>query len=218
MDAAAHLIELLGRPATEVAPLLLGATLSHTTPEGTVTVRLTEMEAYLGAADSDAPDPGSHSYRGPTARNAAMFGPPGRLYVYFTYGMHYCANVVCGPEGTATGVLLRAGEVLEGLELARLRRPASRSDKDLAQGPARLATALGLDRRHYGMSVLGGELALVLPASPPDAAIRTGPRVGLAPPGGTPEYPWRFWLDGDPTVSTYKPAVPKRRTPPVTSS
>jgi DNA-3-methyladenine glycosylase len=203
------LLELLGRPATEVAPLLLGATLSHTTPEGTVSVRLTEVEAYLGAAGSAAPDPGSHSYRGRTPRNAAMFGPAGHLYVYFTYGMHYCANVVCGPEGTATGILLRAGEVVQGLELARRRRPASRSDKDLAQGPARLATALDLDRQHYGMSVLGGDLSLVLPESPPAAVVRTGPRVGLSGPGGTLEYPWRFWLDGDPTVSKYKPAVSK---------
>jgi DNA-3-methyladenine glycosylase len=105
--------ELLARPSLEVAPALLGAVLRHRTPEGVVAVRLTEVEAYAGADD-----PGSHAFRGMTRRNDVMFGPAGRLYVYFTYGMHHCCNVVVGPEGTASAVLLRAGQVVEGHELA----------------------------------------------------------------------------------------------------
>src|SRR5690606_16906565 len=120
------LLDLLIRPADEVAPLLLGA---HLTGRG-VTVRLTEVEAYLGEAD-----PGSHAFRGLTPRTRTMFGEPGHLYVYFSYGMHVCANVVCSPEGTASAVLLRAGEVVDGLELARERRPTAKSDADLARGP-----------------------------------------------------------------------------------
>ncbi len=129
------LSDLLERPVLEVAPRLLGATLTH----GGVTVRLTEVEAYDGGND-----PGSHAYRGETRRNAVMFGPAGRLYVYFTYGMHHCCNVVCGPEGTANAVLLRAGEVVDGLDEARARRGRS-SDRDLARGPGRLCQALGID-------------------------------------------------------------------------
>jgi DNA-3-methyladenine glycosylase len=126
----------LSGPVLEVAPRLLGARFTH----AGVTVRLTEVEAYDGADD-----PGSHAHRGMTARNEVMFGPPGHLYVYFTYGMHHCCNVVCGPEGRASAVLLRAGEVVDGLDLARERRPGS-SDRDLARGPARLCKALALDR------------------------------------------------------------------------
>ncbi len=131
---------LLERPVLEVAPLLLGATLRH----GDVAVRLTEVEAYDGAND-----PGSHGHRGRTARNSVMFGPAGHLYVYFTYGMHHCCNVVCGSEGAAAAVLLRAGEVVDGLETARQRRPRS-SDRDLARGPARLCRALGIDLDQNG--------------------------------------------------------------------
>jgi DNA-3-methyladenine glycosylase len=134
-----------------------------------------------------------------------MFGPPGRLYVYFTYGMHYCCNVVVSPPGRASAVLLRAGEVTEGLELARSRRGRS-TDRDLARGPARLCQALAIDRAHDGTDLTSGALTLT-PGQPP-ATPATGPRVGLRLAA---DRPWRFWVDGDPTVSTYRPAVPRRR-------
>jgi DNA-3-methyladenine glycosylase len=187
----AGLAELLSGPPEQVAPLLLGGLLSHSG----VTVLLTEVEAYAGAAD-----PGSHAFRGRTARNATMFGPAGHLYVYFTYGMHFCANVVCGPEGLASGCLLRAGEVVDGLELARSRRLGA-SDRDLARGPARLTRALDLGREHDGADLSLGPVRLEL--GEPVGDISTGPRVGLR---GAPERPWRFWITGDPTVSVYRPA------------
>jgi DNA-3-methyladenine glycosylase len=187
-----------------VAPLLLGAVLHG---RG-ASVRLTEVEAYLGAAD-----PGSHAFRGQTRRNATMFGPPGHLYVYFTYGMHTCANVVCGPEGTPTGILLRAGEVVTGLDVARERRTTSRADADLARGPARLTVAAGIVLADDGADLGHGAIRLDLPAVPLSAAlVASGPRTGVSGPGGSDEYPWRFWIRGDPTVSPYKPHVPKRRT------
>jgi DNA-3-methyladenine glycosylase len=126
-----------------------------------------------------------------------MFGPPGHLYTYFTYGMHHCANIVCGPEGRASAVLLRAGEVVEGIEVARSRRGSS-TDRDLARGPARLCSALGLDLSHNGLDLTSGALALG-PSVDPDL-ISTGPRVGLRLAA---DRPWRFWLADDPTVSRY---------------
>ncbi|MCI0142058.1 DNA-3-methyladenine glycosylase [Arthrobacter bambusae] len=197
---------ILSGDPRDVAPLLLGAVLSHRTPEGTVSVRLSEVEAYLGPRDSAQPDPGSHTFGGPTARNAPMFGPAGHLYVYFTYGMHYCANIVCGPDGVASALLLRAGEVVAGQALAQSRRPASRSLNDLASGPARLASALGLTTADSGRDALAAPFSLDLPASPAvPPAITSGLRVGVSGDGGSAAYPWRFWLSGDPTVSRYKP-------------
>jgi DNA-3-methyladenine glycosylase len=184
--------------AEEVAPLLLGAILRH----GEVACRLTEVEAYAGAAD-----PGSHSFKGETPRNRVMFGPSGRLYVYFTYGMHFCANVVCGPEGEASAVLLRAGEIVDGRGLARERRTTAKADRDLARGPARLCRALGIDLTHYGHYLMQEPLTLSLPAAPP-ARFETGPRVGLRLAA---DRPWRFWLTDEPSVSSYRPAVPRRR-------
>ncbi|WP_434992933.1 DNA-3-methyladenine glycosylase [Arthrobacter sp. Ld5] len=189
----------LGGSALEVAPSLLGAHLTHGTDDGDVTVRITEVEAYLGPDD-----PGSHAFRGRTARNATMFGPAGHLYVYFTYGMHYCANIVCGEEGWATGLLLRAGEIVDGADLARERRSRPAKDLDLARGPARLAQALGLDRRNDGADVLAHPFRLVLPEQPATAVL-SGPRVGVSGIAGTGEYPWRFWLPEEPTVSRYRP-------------
>ncbi|WP_210502280.1 DNA-3-methyladenine glycosylase [Nocardioides xinjiangensis] len=176
----------------EVAPRLLGAVLTH----GGVSVRLTEVEAYAGPDD-----PGSHAFRGPTPRNAVMFGPPGRLYVYFIYGMHHCANLVTGPEGSPGAVLLRAGEVVGGHEVARERRPAG-PDRDLARGPARLCRVLGIDLADNGAIPR-------LERGDPPAHVSTGPRVGLRLAA---ELPWRYWITGDPTVSTYRPAAPRRRT------
>lgn len=191
----------LTRPATEVAPLLLGGVLHG---RG-VSIRLTEVEAYLGELD-----PGSHAFRGRTRRNAVMFGPAGHLYTYFTYGMHVCANIVCGPEGVAMGVLLRAGEVISGLDLARERRVTSRMDADLARGPARLTVALGITLDDGGTDLGAGPIRFEPPRHPaPEVA--TGPRTGVAGPGGSADYPWRFWIPGDPTVSPYKRSVPKTR-------
>ncbi|MFF2245694.1 DNA-3-methyladenine glycosylase [Arthrobacter sp. NPDC058130] len=209
---AVSLRETLSADARHVAPLLLGAVLTHDGREGSVSVRITEVEAYLGPHDSRHPDPGSHTFRGQTARNAPMFGPAGHLYVYFTYGMHHCANIVCGPEGVASALLLRAGEVVAGHDLARARRPTSKSDDDLASGPARLATALGLTTADSGRDALAPPFRLELPVNPPDgvAGVSSGPRVGVSGAGGSHDYPWRFWLSGDPTVSRYKPAKPAR--------
>jgi DNA-3-methyladenine glycosylase len=197
---------ILSGDPRDVAPLLLGAVLSHRTPEGTVSVRLSEVEAYLGPRGSAQPDPGSHTFGGPTARNAPMFGPAGHLYVYFTYGMHYCANIVCGPDGVASALLLRAGEVVAGQALARSRRPASKSLTDLASGPARLASAMGLTTADSGRDALAEPFDLELPVTPAaPLAVASGLRVGVSGDGGSADYPWRFWLSGDPTVSRYKP-------------
>ncbi len=195
---------LLLPPSYEVAPLLLGSVLSVDSPEGTVSLRITEIEAYHGAKD-----PGSHAFRGKTSRNAVMFGEPGHLYTYFTYGMHTCANVVCGPEGQASGLLLRAGEVVEGIELARARRETSKTDADLARGPARLTVAAGITLADGGADLAASRIRLELGGGA--AEVATGPRTGVSGPGGTAEFPWRFWIPGDRTVSPYKAHVPKRR-------
>ena len=169
------------------------------------------MEAYAGETD-----PASHSYRGRTGRNGVMFGPPGYAYVYFTYGMHFCVNVVCMPAGIPRAVLLRAGRVTAGEDLARRRRARWRSEasqgsvlpvRDLARGPARLCQALAIDRAQNGLDVCSadGELRL-RPADPglrADGAIEVavGPRVGVS---AAADVPWRFWVAGDPTVSAYR--------------
>jgi len=188
-------------PVADVAPLLLGAVVRT----ADVAIRLTEVEAYAGESD-----PGSHAFRGRTARTDVMFGRAGLAYVYFTYGMHWCMNVVTGPDGVASAVLLRAGEVVDGIESARARRPRS-SDRDLARGPARLTTALGIDGSYGGTDLLdpGSPVRLDLDAAPAAAAVRSGPRVGVGGAGAA--TPWRFWLDGEPTVSVYRPAVQRRR-------
>ncbi|HVM28789.1 MAG TPA: DNA-3-methyladenine glycosylase [Mycobacteriales bacterium] len=193
--------DALARDVLDVAPDLLGCLLVA----GGVSVRLTEVEAYAGQSD-----PGSHAYRGRTPRTAVMFGPPGHAYVYFTYGMHWCMNVVTGPDGTASAVLLRAGEVVGGLEVARERRPGVR-DRDLCRGPARLTRTLGVDREHDGVDLLDPAAPVRLLPGPPTGPdrVRTGPRVGVA--GAGAPTPWRFWVDGEPTVSPYRAAVPRRR-------
>jgi DNA-3-methyladenine glycosylase len=206
--AGEQLREFLSGDARELAPLLLGAVLTHDSREGRVSVRLTEVEAYLGPEDSLHPDPGSHTYRGPTPRNAPMFGPAGHLYVYFTYGMHHCTNIVCGPEGVASALLLRAGEIVEGAELARHRRTTSKNPADLASGPARLAKALGLTTAYSGRDALVPPFGLTLPDRPA-TQVSSGPRVGVSGAGGSEDYAWRFWLSGDPTVSRYKAAKPR---------
>ena len=199
--------ELLSRPAPETARDLLGMVLEVDSPQGTVAVALSEVEAYAGPVD-----PASHAYRGRTARNAVMFGPAGFLYVYFVYGMHWCCNVVCGPDGDASAVLLRAGRVVGGAAVARTRRPAARTDTELARGPARLAGALGLTGADTGADLLDPASRVRLRAGQPvpDAAVCRGPRVGIAVAA---EVPWRLWVDGDPTVSPYRPGTRRRRPP-----
>lgn len=183
------------RDAVTVARDLLGRVVESRTPEGLVAVRLVETEAYAGEDD-----PASHAWRGPTPRSAVMFGPPGRLYVYFTYGMHHCANVVCGPEGRASAVLLRAGEVVAGLDLARARRRPGAPERQLASGPANLAACLGLDTGWTGTDVVarGSALRLREGAPVPDDGVVAGPRVGIT---RAVERPWRFRLAGNPHVS-----------------
>jgi len=202
--------EFFARPSVEVAPDLLGCVLEHETADGLVAVELTEVEAYAGRSD-----PASHAYRGKTRRNAVMFGPPGHAYVYFTYGMHFCVNMVClGEEGSASAVLLRAGAIIAGEDLARARRargPGVVASRDLARGPARLCQALAIDRSLDGADVCVAQspLRMLSGAGNParSAKILTGPRVGVS---SAAEIPWRFWYEGDPTVSVYRPHVPRR--------
>ena len=212
--------DFFARPSAEVAPDLLGCVLEHETADGLVAVELTEVEAYAGRSD-----PASHAYRGRTRRNAVMFGPPGHAYVYFTYGMHFCVNMVClGEPGSASAVLLRAGAIIAGEDLARARRTrgpvpegpvsggrARIAPRDLARGPARLCQALAIDRALDGadVCVAGSPLRMLSGAGNParSAKIVTGPRVGVS---SAAEIPWRFWYDGDPTVSVYRPHVPRR--------
>ena len=216
--------DFFARHAVKVAPDLLGCVLEHQTADGLVAVELTEVEAYAGRSD-----PASHAYRGKTRRNAVMFGPPGHAYVYFTYGMHFCVNMVClGEEGSASAVLLRAGAVIAGEDLARARRTrgmASIASRDLARGPARLCQALAIDRSLDGADVCAADSPLRVRAGgnparsgtvlargddPPGTPrkIMTGPRVGVS---SAAEVPWRFWFEGEPTVSVYRAHVPRRK-------
>ncbi len=200
--------EFFARPSVEVAPDLLGRYLSF----GGVVLRLTEVEAYAGELD-----PGSHAYRGVTPRTRPMFGPAGFTYVYFTYGHHWCVNLVVGQEGSASAVLLRAGEVVAGTELVRQRRGLVR-ERDWARGPGRLGQALAMTKEHTGRDfcrpLLGEPIDLVVTEGEPvePRQLRIGPRVGVSGPGGDgTAYPWRFWVDGDPSVSAYRPGVVRRR-------
>ncbi|MFI8274705.1 DNA-3-methyladenine glycosylase [Streptomyces sp. NPDC085929] len=195
------------RPVLTVAPDLLGRTLVRRTPEGPLELRITEVEAYEGEAD-----PGSHAYRGRTRRNASMFGPPGHAYVYFIYGMWFSLNLVCGPPDHASGVLVRAGEITVGADLARKRRLSARSDKELAKGPARLATALAVDRSLDGADLCAGpESPLVLLTGTATSAdlVSNGPRTGVG--GAGAGHPYRYWITDDPTVSPYRAHAPRRR-------
>jgi DNA-3-methyladenine glycosylase len=223
------------RPASEVAPGLLGCVLVHDSPAGPVAVTLVETEAYAGRAD-----PASHAFRGKTARTAVMFGPAGHAYVYFTYGMHFCVNLVCLGEGEASAVLLRAGRVIQGAALARGRRagrpavaagpgaraaatgrdpargaagPGSRgvrADCELARGPARLCRALAITRPTNGADACdpGSPLRICAgPAAVPASSISQGPRVGVS---RAADVAWRFWISGEPCVSPYRPYQPRR--------
>jgi DNA-3-methyladenine glycosylase len=211
--------QFFARPAVEVAPDLLGCVISHSTAQGLVAVRLVEVEAYAGEAD-----PASHAFRGRTARNAVMFGPPGHAYVYFTYGMHFCVNLVCQRPGEPEAVLLRAGQVIDGVPLAAARRAGGRPpgptlrENDLARGPARLCEALGIDRSHDGADVADPASPLRVFAGPAPVSgteISSGPRVGVS---RAADVAWRFWITGDPAVSVYRAYAPRRaRAKPVTT-
>ena len=208
MDVLGHLLprEFFSRPVLEVAPDLLGRIVEHRTPQDEpVAVRLTEVEAYDGQDD-----PGSHAFRGRTPRNAVMFGPPGHIYVYFTYGMHWCMNVVCGEEGRASAILLRAGSVVTGVPTAQARRPSARRPQELASGPARLTTVLAIRGANNGADGCdpSGQLRLFAGAPIPRQQLCSGPRTGVSAGG---EYPWRFWVAEDPTVSPYRPHVRRAR-------
>ena len=207
--------EFFAGPSLRVAPRLLGCVLEHETPEGLVAVQLTEVEAYEGSAD-----PASHSYRGRTARNGVMFGPPGHAYVYFTYGMHFCVNLVCLPEGTPSAVLLRAGRIIEGASLAAARRLAGRPGSRCPTGTWP-AGPPGCARPSASTGPRTARTSATRPrpcgsgrrrsALPPDRVSR-GPRVGVS---SAADWPWRFWLTGDPTVSVYRPHAPRTRPKPV---
>lgn len=189
----------LTKDALEVAPELLGAHLVSTLGGHTVTVRITEVEAYEGHRD-----PASHAYRGMTARNEVMFGPAGGLYVYRHMGLHHCMNITCGQPGTSSAVLIRAGEVIEGEPIAWERRNLKgvcRTPRDLARGPARLTVALGVDASQNGGNITSDQGLQLIPAGE-RAPYATGPRVGVRGEGADPDrYPWRFWIDGDAFVS-----------------
>lgn len=200
------------RPALDVAPLLLGARLTTFLDPGPVTIRITEVEAYHGPGMNTPPDTGSHARMGPTQRNATMFGPPAHLYVYLSYGIHSAANIVCSPQHTASGVLLRAGDIIDGHDIARARRVAARTDRDLARGPGRLAQALGITHPHHdGTDVLAGQVARIAVAVPggphavPSERIGRSPRTGVSGVAGTHMFPWRFYIAGDRSVSPYRP-------------
>lgn len=202
------------RDPLEVGQDLLGTYVTSRSDDGVVTARVTEVEVYLGAHD-----PGSHAFRGRTARNAKMFGPAGRLYVYRHLGLHACMNVVAGPAEVASGILLRAGEIVEGDGLATARRThrgVVRSPRDLARGPARLTVALGIDHARDGVDVTdaAGDVVIHGPARTGLRSVARGPRVGVSGPGGDGDlFPWRLWLDGDPTVSDYRAAAARPRRP-----
>ena len=179
------------RDSREVAPELLHQGLVH----GRLAGRIVEVEAYAGGED-----PGSHAHRGRTERNATMFGPPGHLYVYFTYGMHWCANAVCGEPGEASAVLLRALAPLRGIPVMHERRPAARRQTDLCSGPAKLCQALGLDRAFDGADLVRRDrgVAIVDDGVPPPADPGCSRRIGLS--AGV-EHEWRWFVAGDPNVS-----------------
>lgn len=194
---------IFAQSVDEVARALLGATLTHRLASGTISLRICEVEAYGGVGE----DPGSHAFRGQTRRNQTMFAAGGHLYVYRSYGMHWCANVVAGPAGEASGILLRAGQVTAGADLAwQLRQDTGvcRRERDLARGPGRLTAAVGISGEHDGVDLFGDsrfELAVA-----PD---RTGPvgvstRTGVSGVGGLTM--WRFFLPDDPYVSVHRPA------------
>lgn len=199
-------LKSLSRDSLVVAPSILGAVLTVHSDQGSVAVRITEVEAYEGQRD-----PASHAYKGESPRNEVMFGPAGHLYVYRSHGLHWCCNVVCGVTGTATAVLLRAGQVIDGIDLAHERRGENVKDDNLARGPGNLGRTIGITSEHNGADLLKGTSVVLTVGKPVDPAqCVAGPRVGVSKAA---DWPWRFHLAGDPTVSAYRrspraPATP----------
>jgi DNA-3-methyladenine glycosylase len=191
------------RDSRELAPLLLNKVLVRGQGEDVVAARIVEVEAYAGAED-----PGSHAYRGRTPRNETMFGPPGHLYVYFTYGMHWCANVVCGTGGVASAVLLRGAAPLSGLEVMRTRR-GPRADRELCAGPARLAQAFGITGTDDGSDLVRGDVRIIDDDVAPPPRPKRSMRVGLAAGRGD-THRWRWFVAGDVNVSRAGPARARR--------
>ncbi|MCS5720339.1 DNA-3-methyladenine glycosylase [Herbiconiux sp. CPCC 205763] len=196
------------RDVLEVAPDLLGCVLKKSDDDGAVAIRITEVEAYAGERD-----PGAHSFRGRTARNATMFGPAGHIYCYFTYGLHHAINLVTTGADRPYGCLVRAGLVIEGQHLARARRAARRrspvSDRELARGPGNVAQVFDVTLADNGDDLFGGAWEFLVADAPRDFQPAVGPRVGVSGRGGDAgEFPWRFWIPGDPTVSAYRPGKP----------
>lgn len=191
------------RDARELAPALLNKLFVHDAPgHPRLAVRIVEVEAYAGSLDA-----GSHAYRGPTARNATMFGPAGHLYVYFTYGMHWCMNVVAGRPGEATAVLLRAAAPVVGMESMHERRAKAGRAIDLCSGPARLAQALGITGVHDGSDLVRGPIRVLDDGTPPPRRPGRSTRVGLRAGRGD-QHRWRWWVPGEPNVSRGKPSGP----------
>jgi len=180
-----------------VARRLLGAVVIA----GSVRARIVEVEAYGGPVDGPWPDAAAHSYRGPTQRNAVMFGPPGRLYTYRSHGIHVCANVSCGADGVAAAVLLRAAVVESGAAAASRRRGPAVRAAALARGPGNLCAALGITMEHNGIDLLADESPIRLQLGSPVAGECSGPRVGVSVAA---DRHWRFWLPGRPEVSAYR--------------
>jgi len=195
-DIAGQLRTTLARDFYARDPRVVGpALLNKVLVRGSRAGRIVEVEAYCGSED-----PGSHAYRGLTPRNRVMFGPPGGLYVYFTYGMHWCANAVCGDEGEGVAVLLRALAPLDGLDEMRAVRPAAKRDRDLCSGPAKLCQAFGLDRAFDGADLVSGDRGVVIvdDGTPPPATPVQTTRIGLS---AGAEHRWRWHVAGDPNVS-----------------
>lgn len=180
----------------EAALRLLGATL---TGRG-VTATIVEVEAYGGTPDGPWPDAAAHSYRGVTARNAVMFGPSGRLYTYLSHGIHVCANVVCGPDGIAAAVLLRAAVIETGCDIAHSRRGAAIRTRALARGPGNLCSATGIAMADNGIDLFDSDSPIRLTLNDAPEAT-SGPRVGVSQAA---DRPWRLWLPGRTEVSAYR--------------